>query len=260
MDVQRVIIDLEWVAAYWPDLMEARLPGTARPWRQPRLTREQREELDRAAWQEKLERTGEAIGESPAPLDLGVLDTITSILAEAVALADAAAAHLELADIPCSPPPPPSTALADARPHLAFLAEHLPGLTDSSFVGDVASAAAAWVRQTARALALVHDGQALAVVCPWCRGVTPESPAGGEHTWRVRELPGEQVAITCESGSCEPPSRDVGTWWRGRPVWPLREWEWLAGRLEAREASEGAGKPAPAVRERVGAYGGSGRA
>ena len=86
--VRSVITDLEWVAAYWPDLVEARLPGTARPWRQPHLTPEQRAERDHAAWAERLERTGEAIGEAPAPLDLGVLDVITSILAEAVALAD----------------------------------------------------------------------------------------------------------------------------------------------------------------------------
>jgi hypothetical protein len=26
-----VITDLEWVIAYWPDLTESRLPGTARP-------------------------------------------------------------------------------------------------------------------------------------------------------------------------------------------------------------------------------------
>ncbi|MEV0830089.1 hypothetical protein [Nonomuraea rubra] len=46
----------------------------------------------------------------------------------------------------------------------------------------------AMVATTARAFALLFDGQALDVVCPWCRGVTPETPAGGARTRRVRDL------------------------------------------------------------------------
>lgn len=248
-----VIGDLEWVAAYWPDLVEARLPGTARPWRQPRLTREQRAELDEAARRERLERSPDAPGEAPAPLDLGVLDTITGILAEAVEFAAAAAAYAGAPQLP-----PPSTALADARPYLRFLIEQIPALPDpEAFADHIALTAARWVRQIARTLALVHDGQALAVVCPWCRGVTPQTPAGGSYTWRVRHLPGDEIAIVCESGSCEPPSRDVGTWWRGMPVWPLREWDWLARRLEAREGEDDVPVRAPV---QAGAYGSGGRA
>lgn len=248
---RHVIDDLEWVAAYWPDLVESRLPGTARPWRQPRLTPEQRAERDHAAWAERLERTGEAIGEAPAPLDLGVLDTITGILAEAVALADAAAAYAGAPQLP-----PPSTAVADARPYLRFLAEHLPEIPEQAVAEYVAPPAARWVRRIARTLALVHDGQALAVVCPWCRGVTPQTPAGGAYTWRVRHLPGDEIAIVCEN-DCEPPSKDVGTWWRGRPVWPLREWDWLARRIEAAENGEGEGG---SPRVGAGVYGHGGRA
>lgn len=251
--VRAVIDDLEWVAAYWPDLVEARLPGTARPWRQPHLTPQQRAERDHAAWVERLERTGEAIGEAPAPLDLGVLDTITGILAEAVEFAAAAAAYAGAPQLP-----PPSTAVADARPYLRFLAEQIPALPDpEAFADHIAPAVSRWVRRIARTLALVHDGQALAVVCPWCRGVTPETPAGGAYTWRVRHLPGDEIAIVCESGSCEPPNRDVGTWWRGMPVWPLREWDWLARRLEAREGEDDVPVRAPV---QAGAYGHGGRA
>jgi hypothetical protein len=229
-----VIADLDWVIAYWPDLTESRLPGTARPWRQPELSPEQRAERDHAARIEKAERSDDAWGETPAPVDVGVLDLMADILWDADDIAG------KVADgIMCPRLAPPTTALADARPFLDFAARHFAHANlwvDD--VPDMARKARGMVDAIARALCLVYDGQRLDVECPWCEGRTELAPVGGERTWRVRELPGGLVAIVCESGTCEPPGKDVGTWWRGKPCWPTSEWEWLAKHVQDSEQRE----------------------
>jgi hypothetical protein len=224
-----VITDLEWVIAYWPDLVEQRLPGTARPWRQPELSPDQRAERDHAARIEKAERSKDAWGETPAPVDVGMLDLLSSLLMDADILHEqvAQAAGVDRLD-------PPTSALADARPYLSFTAKHLDAIPRDLAIGDVGMldhathVARGMVQRIAHALCLVYDGQRLDVECPWCGGRTELAPVGGEKTWRVRELPGGLVAIVCESGTCEPESRFVGTWWRGKPCWPVSEWDWLA--------------------------------
>lgn len=226
--VHLVAEDLRWVAEYWEDLTAARLPGTARPWRHHTLTTEQQQERDRQAWQERLDRSSVAPGEHPAPLDLGILDTMLDVLVRADDLAAAVAQHAGL-----DPLPSPGLGQVDARQYLDFAAQYL----DDDLAAYAAPIARTMVSQVAHALALTYDGQRLDVECPWCHGVTAETPAGGARTWRVRELPGNMVAIVCE-GVCEPPSRDVGTWWRGAPVWPLSEWDWLAKRVERAETKE----------------------
>ncbi|MBB4700103.1 hypothetical protein [Sphaerisporangium siamense] len=206
------------------------MPGTARPWRQPHLTPEQAEERDQQARIERLERVGVMPGEHPAPVDVGVLDTMASILADAVVIADEIHHRTLIAA-----PEAPSTAYADARPYLNYAARNL-HFTD---IADwAAPIACKMVDQTARTLALVLDGQFLDVECPWCHGVTEQAPAGGARTWRVYALPGDMIAIVCE-GICEPPHREVGTWWRGHPCWPLSDWEGLARRVmpEAEQAA-----------------------
>lgn len=223
--VQLVVEDLQWVAAYWEDLTDSRLPGSPRPWRHQHLTSDQQLERDRQAWQERLDRSSLAPGEHPAPLDLGILDTMLDVLVRADDLAAAVALHAGV-----QPLNPPRLAETDARPYLEFAAKHL----SDDFTFYAAPIARTMVVQTAHALALTYDGQRLDVECPWCRGITPETPAGGARTWRVRELPGNMVAIVCEN-VCEPPSKDIGTWWRGNPVWPLSEWDWLAKRVQASE-------------------------
>lgn len=243
----RAVADLRWVAAYWPDLEDSRLHGTPAPWRRPELTAEQREERDQAAWLERLERTGDAPGATPAPVRVPVLDVLTDLLVDAVDLADELAAAVS-----CPALPPPSTGLADARPYLEFAAARLAEVTSDIDLGAWAFARTrAMVATTARALALLFDGQALDVTCPWCQGVTPETPAGGAKTWRVRDVFGsrdcrhgqpdrrfcdqcdQMIVIVC-TGLCEPESRFVGTWWRGQPCWPVTEWDWLAGQVRAR--------------------------
>ncbi|WP_219512787.1 hypothetical protein [Nonomuraea ceibae] len=235
------------MAAYWPDLHSQRLLGTPAPFRRPRLTADERDARDHEAWLERLDRTADAIGVSPAPVRVPVLDLITDLLVDIVHLAD----ELGLV-LMCPVLPPPSTGLADARPWLVYA---LARLAEPAVTHELALWAyvrtRAMVATIARALALVYDGQALDVVCPWCRGVTPETPAGGGTTWRVRDLLSrhdcvhgepdrrfchqcpQQIAIVCEN-ACEPPSKDVGTWWRGCPCWPLYEWDWLAKRVRDR--------------------------
>lgn len=226
--VQLVVEDLQWVAAYWEDLTEARLPGSPRPWRHRTLTAEQQAERSREAWQERLERSNVAPGEHPAPLDLGILDTMLDVLVRADDLAADIAEHSGIDQLP-----PLRYGQVDARPYLEFAAKHL---TDD-LAAYAAPIARTMVIQTAHALSLTFDGQRLDVECPWCRGITPDAPAGGARTWRVRELPGNMVAIVCEN-LCEPPSKDVGTWWRGCPVWPLSEWDWLAKHVTQSENKE----------------------
>jgi hypothetical protein len=243
MDIDAIHTDLMWVAEYWPGLVDSRIPGTRRAWRRLVLSADQRFERDLQARAERAESTGAMPGAHAAPVDIAVLDLMSEILVEAEDIAWTVA---ESGGADETWPGSPSTAFADARPYLAYAARHL-AAADEARPGVAAWAgpiAARMVRQTARTLCMVYDGQQLDVECPWCRGVTAETPAGGAQTWRVRELPGEQIAIVCE-GACEPPMRDVGTWWAGQPCWPLTDWPWLVQRL-----SEGEQAP-PRVRPRA---------
>ncbi|MEV4458480.1 hypothetical protein [Microbispora sp. NPDC049633] len=219
---------LAWLIEYWPDLLEARLPGTPRPWRYEPLTAEQRAARDEEARQDRLERTTDALGESPAPLDVGVLSTALELLVRADDLAAEVAEHAGVDVLP-----PPRLGQLDARPYLEHARRHI----TLDLEERAAPIVALMVGKVAAVLGLVVDGQLLAVVCPWCQGITDDEPIGGAHTWRVRELPGGQVAIVCESGHCEPPAREVGTWWGGRPCWPMSEWERLARLVSVGEAA-----------------------
>ncbi|MFD0883858.1 hypothetical protein ACFQ08_04710, partial [Streptosporangium algeriense] len=112
----------------------------------------------------------------------------------------------------------------DARPYILYAARRVPELPDE-WVEWAAPTARRMVSRIASALCMVYDGQTLDVVCPWCSNTA---------VWRVQELPGGIVAIVCH-GVCEPPAREVGTWWGGRPVWPLQDWERLAKHVQAAE-------------------------
>ncbi|MFJ2029445.1 hypothetical protein [Streptosporangium sp. NPDC087985] len=211
-----VVADLEWVAEYWPDLIESRIPGTRRPWRQTDLTPAAIAARDAQARLERFERSMLSLGASPAPVDVAILSSMLDLLVQADDLA-AAVAHVA-GD---SPLPPPGPGELDARPYLLYAARRLP----DDLVEHAAPIAHRMVEQVARALCMVYDGQHLAVTCPWC---------GADDVWRVRELPGGMVAIVCE-GVCDPPPKEVGTWWHGQPVWPISDWERLARRIRAAE-------------------------
>lgn len=217
------------LAKLWPLLAETRIPGTALPWRPPELSPEQRAERDREAYADRFD--DDVIGWTKAPLHLGVVDALTDLAANLDELADVLARETGAV------PPVPASALADPRPLLAWCQDELSVVREARVVAWAGERARAMVEAVNGRVSDVWDGMRLPIVCPWCRGVTPYAPAGGAHTWRVRLLPGspEKVpAIVCE-GECEPPHRDVGTWWRGKPCWPIHEFEWLARRVEAAE-------------------------
>ncbi|MFC5184387.1 hypothetical protein [Actinomadura harenae] len=231
----RAIRDLEETARLVVGLALLRDPDAYRPWREPSITAEQRAELDAAARAERAERVAYAPGEHQDAARPDVLDLLASVLDRAVVLAD----HISRASwLPVLPAAPRD---GDPRPYMLRAARYLPqaviGWTNGSEIAHWAADEARALRSDVEAaLALMSDGQRLKALCPWCGGTTEITPTGGEYTWRVRTLPGDLTAIVCEGGYCEPPSRDVGTWWRGRPAWPLHEWDWLARQLNAADA------------------------
>ncbi|MGS2641697.1 hypothetical protein [Streptosporangium sp. G12] len=222
--LSEVRADLEWCIEYWPDLIEARIPGTARPWRQPQISADAREERDAQARAERFERTALSAGESPAPVDVAILSVVLDLLVRA----DDLAAELGPVRL-CPILAPPRPGDLDARPYLRYAAARISEGSD-----ELAEWAEPVVRrmqqQIAESLCMVYDGQTLAVTCPWC------SQTG---VWRVQALPGGQVAIVCH-GVCEPPAREVGTWWGGQPVWPITQWTWLAQRVQAADEKRAA--------------------
>jgi hypothetical protein len=221
--LDRTIADLQLVADYWPGLRHLGDPAVRRPWREPTITPEARAELDRQAWEERMERIDIAPGEHPDAVRPEVLDMLGDLLwtADDVAVAVAKAAGVQ-------EPAQPSSAFADPGRLLAFTGWILPfgHLADPYLLPYVARKTGDMVAMLTAALSLSYDGQRLSVLCPWCKGAIL-----GERTLRVRVLPGDMVGICCEFPLCSPPLRDVGTWWQGRPVWPLHMWPWLAQRI-----------------------------
>ncbi|MFG2002312.1 hypothetical protein ACGFNU_24480 [Spirillospora sp. NPDC048911] len=226
--------DLAEAAELVTSLALLRDPAAYRPWREPALTPDQRAELDHAARAERAERVADAPGEHTDAARPEILDALSGVLWRAESLAW----HLSRAA--WCPVLPLAAADADPRPYLARAVSVLPTAVTGWQNGTeiawwAADEAAAMLADLAATLGLMTDGQHLRLVCPWCGGRTEQVPTGGAWTWRVRHLPGDLVAIVCEGGMCEPPSKDVGTWWRGCPAWPLAEWEWLARRIERNE-------------------------
>jgi hypothetical protein len=224
------------LAHLWPLLALTRIPGTRRPWRPAELTGAQREERDAKLRAERLAdtatyapglrwlaRPGVIFASPHAPLHVDVLDTLTQLWSK---LLDAA---FELETLE---PPERRPFLGhhddDPAPMLEWCRKRARIAADGIQVDH-----AAWemLHDLERALGEIWDGQALLADCPWCHGGISRKPS-----WRVRMLPGNMPAIVCESGACQPPDAEAGTWWRGLPAWPLWEWEWLAQRVEASDA------------------------
>lgn len=226
--IDRAIADLTELRDLVLGLALLRDPEAARPWRAPAIDAFRRAELDHEARLERAERVGEAPGEHSDAARPDVLDLLSGILWRAEDLAHhlSRAAHCPVLR--------PAAADGDPRPYLDRAIACLPTAGAAWTNGDeiawwAADTARTMLRDVTTALSLMHDGQLLQVVCPWCGGGLT-----GARTWRVRTLPGDLVAIVCEGDQpCEPPSKDVGTWWRGRPAWPFAEWEWLAKRITA---------------------------
>lgn len=220
------------------------LPGTTKPWTKP-PARAERTPLQREqARLEREQRVDLAPGETPAPLDLDVMDVLEEILTAAVDLARLTCAPIEAdlvawagswaRSVPTLAPPAPRSAYADPRVHLNAVAELLEELArvDADELEMVAYRCERLLRRAHEALGLVTDGQLLDALCPWCGGATGAHPVGGAKTLRVRTLPGGRPVVVCEGGRCEPSTADCGIRWRGLPAWDLQtEGEWLADRI-----------------------------
>ncbi|WP_224275800.1 hypothetical protein [Streptomyces sp. LS1784] len=93
--------DLTHIAANWPalrELLEARTPSTWPPVMGLQHIDQDEDQLaaaNQAAAVERAERTAVAPGERPAPLRVSILDTITELDAELVALADEIASSVQ---------------------------------------------------------------------------------------------------------------------------------------------------------------------
>ncbi|WP_067184563.1 hypothetical protein [Microtetraspora niveoalba] len=222
--------DFASAAVYWLDFLEARFPGTPRPSHPRVLTREDRARRDELARVERAERVLVMPGEHPAPLHLDVSQAADELAEWAYWCA------VRVAEAIMRPVPAPPQGLEDVQQVLDFAARLI---VEADFVcaglAEELASTARWIAESIyHHLHLRPDGQVITVICPWCKGITEDEPLGGAYTWRVRVLPGDQVAIVCESGSCEPPLREVGTWWGGRPCWPLPDWGRLARFIAAR--------------------------
>lgn len=208
-------------ARLWPLLAMTRIPGTRRPWRHGELTLIQRDERDAQLRAER--HMAEIFLEAqPAPLHLDVLDTLDLLWSVLVRTA------MNLG-VPM-PPQRVMGALDDPRQLLELCRAAARRQPD----GVVADHGWAILHTIEAALGEIYDGQKLTADCPWCHGGIARAPS-----WRVHLLPGQLPAIVCESGACEPPEADAGTWWHGQPAWPLWEWSWLAQRIEADERKAG---------------------
>ena len=221
-DVAELLKVVDWLEASY-------MPGTAKPWTPPTITDERRNAMDALARAERLERTDIAPGDSPDPYDFGVVDMLVDILTEVDCLAEAlaqTAGYERMANA--------SSSYADSRPYLRYIAHLLPDATvaDIGIPELVSDICRALTTRGMQVLGLFTDGQLLAGCCPWCGGRSSRTPIGGGHTLRVRVMPNGDAVLVCEGGMCEPPSADVGMWWRGLPAWPVSEWEWLADRIE----------------------------
>lgn len=214
----KVLDDVRFLLEHWEDLDELLLPGTPRPWRPPQISPERREQLDREARIERLERADTAPGEHADAVPPDVLDVMVDIAAAADRHAPPIAA-----DAGCSLLLPPAHAWGAAA-HLAHLDHHLErDAVDLLLVDQLASDVHQLAQDTALVLRLLRDGQTLDSACPWCRMpralVVVEEPALGP-------------LIVCRSRTaCLPPEKDCGIWLRGRPAWSDGEWNWLAGRI-----------------------------
>lgn len=92
-------------------------------------------------------------------------------------------------------------------------------------------------RRIAGAIGEVDDGMTLKAACISCRGI---DEASGEAMFTLRLRAKPDPVIMCVNPACDPSEALCGSWVRGHPAWPQREWDWLADRICDLEASRAA--------------------
>lgn len=224
--------DAAYLAQALPHLHATRVKGTPRPWRQNELTPERQAELDHRARQERTTtrdplpprwwaRHGatptiasrDPLAEQPAPLHLDITDLIRDI----THAAQAAATDQALTDGNLVIAVWASTT-NDTHQLLTYLATTAPPTSHNPELHHLRT-------RTARIFQDVVDGQRLKTPCPWC----------GHERLYFRSIGPDharEIVVRCDSDACQPPDADCGTWHRGRPCWPLHEWDWLAHRID----------------------------
>lgn len=223
--VQRVITDIIYITDRYEDFHQARLKGTPRPWQQPVvMSVAVADRIEQA--REHADRTDMAIGEHAAPLHIDVFDALVDLYKTSVTIARKVA--VETGTVA----PRKSLEHADPVPHLLHAVDHLQAV-GHELLGEVEKDIDRLRGVVDRHLGELTTGQRLLAECPWCRGVTPSTPAGGAFTLRVRTAGDGSILVVCESGSCEPTDADCGRRHRGHPAWDLHtEGDWLADRIE----------------------------
>lgn len=225
--------NLDWIYARWSDLRAALTRGTARPWREPTLTPEQRGRLDAEARLEKLERGAFTLGESPAPIHLDTLDKTVELTSTMAKLARRVATdrnHQALLIRTAT------HKYDDPLLLINYIRQHLDD-TDPDIVMDIDEEASRIRATLAHHFSEVVDGQHLKADCPWCdqRELYVRTIGSADNPHPV---------IRCESGICEPDQEGCGSWHRSMPVWPQHEWEWLAANIKAADERRAQGKAA----------------
>lgn len=87
-------------------------------------------------------------------------------------------------------------------------------------------------RRIAAVTGEIEDGMTLKAPCIACRGLN----AAGQMSYTLRLRAKPDPVILCANPACQPTDTVCGTWVRGRPAWPQREWDWLADRIREAEA------------------------
>lgn len=196
--------DAQWIINRWDDLLQYRLPGTPRPWRQADPPRPGHRPTDTRA------------PGPPAPLDLDTRDLIDCILSLLRRLVT------ETADQTGAAPPPRSH---HPHPQLHYLNAQHPHTTERQQERTLQRLRGIRARMTAQ-FSESLDGQYLRAECPSCH----------QPGLRVRIIGPEhhpEPVILCEHPGCNPHTALCGKWWHGHPAWPLHEWEWLSANLTA---------------------------
>lgn len=199
-------------------LTEALTPGTRKPWAQRELSDNERERLDaeafrdRAAREQNAKRGLSALGESPAPLRVGVVDAAAAVESGLVELERTVCAWLGLT-------PLAGASLADRIGRLVGLLDRIASLPELS--GWFSREAARLVRIARHAVGDTPQIRRLDARCPIC------------DCRSLRAIPEKEIVActnadcTCTDEGCrchrDPPQRHI---------WRHAQWPWLAQLLD----------------------------